>query len=158
MCKPVKQMFYESCFDDKEMIEKIIKYSNEHFDEYSNDEEIQLSKFNLNIFSPLKEELTCLDFAVSAEIKKFTSHPASQKCFKLFWAGELLPIEKQTFNTWPKVLFYLLSLKNFNASYLFIFQIFLISIVLLPFPIIAPFVMKYKEKDESNKVNNLKLF
>jgi hypothetical protein len=99
-------MFYATCFDDKEMIEKIIKYS----DEYSNDEEIQLSKLNLNIFSPLKEELTCLDFAVSAEIKKFTSHPASQKCFKLFWTGELLPIVEQTFNTWPKVIFYLLSL------------------------------------------------
>ncbi len=117
LCKPVKQMFYAKCFDDKEMIEEIIKYSNEH----PNDEEIQLSKLNLNIYLPLKEELTCLDFAVSAEIKKFTSHPASQKCFKLFWAGELLPIEKQTFNTWPKVLFYLLSFSNFNASYLFIF-------------------------------------
>jgi len=39
-------------------------------------------------------------------MKKFTSHPASQKCLKLFWAGELLPIEEQTFNTWPKVFFY----------------------------------------------------
>ena len=106
LCKPVKQMFYAKCFDDKGMIEEIIKYSNEH----PNDKDIHLSKLNLNISPPLKEELTCLDFAVSAEIKKFTSHPASQKCFKLFWAGELLPIEEQTFNTWPKVLFYLLSL------------------------------------------------
>ncbi len=106
LCKPVKQMFYATCFDDKEMIEEIIKYSKEH----PNDEEIQLSKLNLNIYLPLKEELTCLDFAVSAEIKEFTSHPASQKCFKLFWAGKLKPIEEQTFNTWPKVIFYLLSL------------------------------------------------
>ncbi len=102
LCKPVKQIFYESCFDDKEMIEKIIGYSNK----YPDDKKIQLSNLNLNIFFPLKEGLTCLDFAVSSEIKKFTSHAASQKCFKLFWAGELLPIERQTFNTWPKVLFY----------------------------------------------------
>jgi hypothetical protein len=113
LCKPVKQTFS----DDKVMIEKITEYSKK----YPNDKEIQLSKFNLNISPPLKEELTCLDFAVSAEIKEFRSHPASQKCFKLFWAGELLPIEEQTFNTWPRVLFYLLSLKNFNASFLFIF-------------------------------------
>jgi hypothetical protein len=106
LCKPVKQIFYATCFDDKEMIEEIIKYSYKH----PNDEEIQLSKLNLNIFRLLKEELTCLDFAVSAEMKKITSHPASQKCFKLFWAGELKPIEEQKFNTWPKVLFYLLSL------------------------------------------------
>jgi hypothetical protein len=108
LCKPVKQIFYAKCFDDKEMIEKIIKYSKEHPDEYN--ENIKLSEINLNIYLPLKEELTCLDFAVSAEIKKFTSHPASQKCFKLFWAGELKPIEEQTFNTWPKVICPLLSL------------------------------------------------
>jgi hypothetical protein len=53
------------------------------------------------------QKLTPLKFNVSAEMKNFTSHPASQKCFKLFWAGELLPIEEQRFNTWPKVLFYI---------------------------------------------------
>jgi hypothetical protein len=99
-------MFYATCFDDKEMIEEIIKYSKQH----PYDEEIQLSKLNLNIFFPLKEELSCLGFAASNEMKKFISHPASQKCYKSFWAGELLPIEKQTFNTWPKVLFYLVGL------------------------------------------------
>jgi hypothetical protein len=99
-------MFYATCFDDKEMIEEIIKYSYKH----PYDEEIHLSKLNLNVLFPLKEELTCLDFAVSAEMKKITSHPASHKCFKLFWAGELKPIEEQKFNTWLKVLFYLLSL------------------------------------------------
>ena len=46
LCKPVKQMFYATCFDDKEMIEEIIKYSYKH----PNDEEIELSKLNLNIF------------------------------------------------------------------------------------------------------------
>jgi hypothetical protein len=39
-------MFYATCFDDKEMIEEIIKYSYKH----PNDEEIELSKLNLNIF------------------------------------------------------------------------------------------------------------
>ena len=68
------------------------------------DEKKELSKLNLI------EKLTCLEFAVSAEMRKFTSHSAAQKCFKLFWAGELLPIEEQTFNTWPKVLLYFLSL------------------------------------------------
>ena len=62
---------------------------------------------NLNNIFSFNEKLTCLEFAVSAEMKKFTSHAASQKCFKLIWAGELLPIEEQTFNTWPKVLFYI---------------------------------------------------
>jgi hypothetical protein len=115
LCKPEKQMFYATCFDDKEMIEEIIKYSYKH----PYDEKIQLSKFNLNIVSPLV--LSCLGFAASNEMKKFIINDACQNCYELFWAGELEQIEKQTFDTWPKVLFYLLSLKSFNASYLFIF-------------------------------------
>ena len=39
-------------------------------------------------------------------MKKFISHPAPQKCFKLFWYDQLLPKEEQIFNTWLKVLAY----------------------------------------------------
>ncbi len=115
LCKPIKQIFYATFSDDKEMIKEIIEYSKE----YPYDEEIQLSKFNLNIVSPLV--LSCLGFAASNEMEKFIINDACQNCYELFWAGELKQIEKQTFDTWPKVLFYLLSLKSFNASYLFIF-------------------------------------
>ena len=49
-------------------------------------------------------ELTFLDIAFSTTMKKFINQ-ASEKYFKLFWAGELLPLEEQKFNKWPKVLF-----------------------------------------------------
>jgi hypothetical protein len=78
-------------------------------------------------FSGFSQKLTPLKFAVSAEMKNFISHPAAQKCFKLFWAGELLPIEEQIFNTWPKVLFYIeILLIMFIYSYFrsFLFQFF----------------------------------
>ena len=73
--------------------------------------EIDLQKVFISVqknkekkFLDFSKKLTCLGFAISSGLIKFTSHPACQKCFDTFWYDKLLPKQKQMFNTWPKVI------------------------------------------------------
>ena len=70
------------------------------------------------------KNITCLIFAVSHELIKFSNHSAAKKCFNLFWYDKILPMHEQKLNTWPKVTKKNYKLKTYHDHCFFTFDSF----------------------------------